>query len=188
MNDGIRIYLGKELEEKVREKAAAEHISPGAYIASMLPAAIEKHKAKREAEEITFNEDAASTSECHIHLKGNDALMLKMRAAEAGLSPTVYVRRIAYTKEYVEIEMPSDGFDEFSERFSRLESSFTAAVGFILRGEGTGFRQDVELLKDYMGQICDLCKEYYKLTFINRETVMRRMMKEIRHQIRQNRD
>ncbi len=184
MSNGIRVYMDEELEKKVRKAASEEHISPAEFISMVVTKRL-RNKVTGSDEPITFQESDTKTSECYIRLKGEDALMLRYKAEQLGLTPTSYVRLISYTKEFAVIDPnDDDDFREFCHEFSVLSRSFEAAVGYIKRGEGDVFKQDVELLKDYMNEISELQNKHLALAMANRDSIRRETLKKIRHQIK----
>ncbi len=181
----IKTFLPEELEAIVRQEANAEHISPGAYVAMLVKEALEGKTLNNESDEEVFEGDGPvdrSHRVC-INLYGKDADQLKIRAGEMGLSPTAYIRRIAYTKEYVSITVPTDDLREFIDEFIKYEQSYTAAVGYIKRGEGEVFTQDLGLLKDYMSEIRDLFKKQVELSYSMRLKTQNKMMRDLKDEV-----
>jgi len=190
MKDGIRVFLPDELEKMVKREADAEHVSPGEYISMVLKETFEDKEYNSEDFEETPEEEESRGKDrgkqVNIHLYGEDADEVKLKSQALGLNPTSYVRRLIYNNNYTVINVPVDDIMEFIGEFTKLRSSFTAAVGYIKRADGIVFKQDVELLEDYMGQLCELFKNQAKLTYATRAIVEKKMMKYIRDEIKKN--
>ena len=190
MNDGIRVFLDKNVERLIKQEADAEHISPGQYISMIVAESLADRNLSADiGDEAPENRSEAKdrSNKIVITLYGEDADMLKQKAAAMGLTPTSYIRRLAYTKEYVTIEVPTDDLRDLIDRFIELEKAFCAAVGFIKRSEGVIFTQDLELLKDYMSEIKELFKQQVKITYASRLKVEQKMARYIRDQIKKSR-
>ncbi len=185
MNDGIRVFLGAEMEKTVKREADAEHLSPGAYISMLVNEALADKKME-DFDEAPEEISTSTVGDCYIKLSGEDAQALKQKAAEMGITPTGYVRRIVHTKEYANIVVPTDDLREYIDKFTKLENAFISVVGYIKSAEGVIFQQDLDLLNDYMGQMTDLFKEQVKLTAATRLKTENRMIKFVKDQIKQN--
>ncbi len=192
MKDGIRVFLPDELEKIVKREADAEHLSPGEYISMMMKEALEdKDFDSYDFEETPEEEELRGkdrNKQVNIHLYGDDAEEAKRQSQALGLTPTSYVRRLIYTGDYTVINVPVEDLMEFIGEFTKLRNSFTAAVGYIKRSEGEIYKQDLELLEDYMGQMTELFKNQAKLTYATRAKVEQKMMKYIRDEINKNKN
>lgn len=190
MKDGIRVFLPDDLEKIIKREADAEHVSPGEYISMMVKEGLSslptKDDFEMDAEEELF-QGMDRSNQVNVHLYGEDANQIKRKAADMGLNPTAYIRRLIYTKEYVNIVLPTDDIQEYIEKFSELEKAFVSVVGYIRSADGVIFKQDLELLNDYMGQIQELFKLQVKVSVSSRLKVENKMIKYVRDQIKKNR-
>ena len=180
----IKTFLPEDLEAIVKHEANAEHVSPGAYITMLVKEALEG-KTLDENEEV-FEGDGPVDRKNHVcvNLYGKDADQLRLKANSMGLTPTSYIRRLIYTKEYFNINVPTDDLRELIDTFIKFEQSYTAVVGYIKRGDGEVFKQDIELLKDSMSEISDLFKKQVEISYKSRLKVENKMMKHIRDEIK----
>ncbi len=181
----IKVFLPEELEKIVKQEANAEHVSPGAYITMVLKEAL----ADKEPDEDGKCETDESVADAvrgtlTVRLSGDDAQVLRTKAAESGLTPTAYLRRLVYTKEYVNIKVPMDDLEELLGQFGKLETAFVAAVGYLKRSEGLVYKQDIDLLNEYMEDIKQLLKQQVKISLGLRQKVEDKIMKEIRTEIK----
>ena len=184
MKDGIRVFLSDELEKIVKQEANAEHISPGDYISMIVKEALEDKSLDDDYEELDEVKAQDRSKEVQVHLYGEDADQLRLKANSMGLTPTSYIRRLIYTKEYFNINVPTDDLRELIDTFIKFEQSYTAVVGYIKRGDGEVFKQDIELLKDSMSEISDLFKKQVEISYKSRLKVENKMMKHIRDEIK----
>ncbi len=191
MKDGIRVFLPEEVEKIIKREADAEHVSPGDYISMMVKEGLDKIPSADDYE-IDCEEERAQgmdrSTEVRIHLYGDDANQLKRKAADMGLNPTAYIRRLIYTKEFVNVIVPTDDLREYIDKFTKLENAFIAAVGYIKSADGLIYKQDLELLNDYAGQIAELFKEQVKISTAERLKVENKMIKYVKDQIKQNKN
>ncbi len=189
MRNEIHLFLQDDIYQAVKQESEAQHLSPSEFISMKLKEVLPIHVT--EQNETSPDDPGIATvsdnGKVTIRLSGSDAQILKKKAAEAGLSPTAFVRRLVITNECVFIQMPTDDLDEYIERFTDLEKAFMAAIGYIKRGEGEVFKQDIDLLKDYMSDLTELFKTQISISYETRNSVKRSMIKELRDQIRKNR-
>ena len=191
MSDGIRIFFkNKELEKRIRKEAAAQHLSPGAYIAQMVSEALAGKKVSEEVydhdedeDEERFDGNPDKSGNINIRLYGEDAIRLRNKARRFGINPTAYVRRLVRTAVFVDIRVETNDITELIQTYSEFEQAFTAAVGYIKRCDGEVFEQDIELLKDYMSEITDLFTKQVEMVYKSRLRVERKAEKYIKEQI-----
>lgn len=183
----IKVFLPEDLENIVRQEANAEHISPGAYIGTLVKEALEGKTLNDDIDDEEVFEDDGPVDRSNricVNLYGKDANQLKLKARSNGLTPTAYIRKVAYTQEIVNIIVPTDDIREFIDEFKSLERAFTSAVGYIKRSEGDVFIQDIELLKDYMSQIGDLFEKQVRISYSQRFKVENKMMKYVKAELK----
>lgn len=191
MNNGIRVFLkNPDIEKILLREAEAEHISPGEYISMVLTEVLSKKEpvVEEESEEEPPEEKVTTSgrdkkNQSVITLYGNDSIMLKQKAAEIGLSPTAYIRRIIYTKEFVNIQVYTDDLEDFMQTFGELKRGVLTTISFINRNSKEVFVQDVETIKLYLERIKDLVGKQVKMSYASRLKVERAMTKSIKEQI-----
>ena len=188
MNDGIRVFLPEELERKIKREADAEHLSLADYISMVMGEAMSgKPDVGINDEEESINQEKSRkqdrSNEVRIHLYGDDAIQLKQKAAEIGLNATAYIRRIIYTKEFVNIPVYTDDLEDFMKTFDDLERGVLTTISFINRNSKEVFVQDVETIKLYLERIADLVGKQVKMSYASRLKVERAMTKSIKEQI-----
>lgn len=188
MNDGIRVFLPEELERKIKREADAEHLSLADYISMVMSEAMSgKPDVGINDEEEGIKQEKSRkqdrSNEVRIHLYGDDAIQLKQKAAEIGLNATAYIRRIIYTKEFVNIPVYTDDLEDFMQTFGELKRGVLTTISFINRNSKEVFVQDVETIKNYLERIADLVGKQVKISYASRLKVERAMTKSIKEQI-----
>ncbi len=189
MKDGIRVFLPDDLDKIIKREADAEHVSPGEYISMMVKEDLSSLPTNDDFEmdaEEELSQGMDRSNQVNVHLYGEDANQIKRKAADMGLNPTAYIRRLIYTKEYANIVVPTDDLREYIDKFTKLENAFISVVGYIKSADRVVFQQDLDLLNDYMGQMTDLFKEQVKLTAATRLKTENKMIKFVKDQIKQN--
>lgn len=176
----ICLRLPQELYDSIKNNANASGLSVTKYIISTLTEVIQNSQQESMDE---FTEDFEMDSNQLLYtyrFNPEDAKLLKQKAKALNLADTAYLRLLIRTKNFKYIDYSTDDLREYISQSQRLIDSVTDFVDFIrTSGKGLVFEQDVRRILVMLEEIKDLHKKQIQITFTDRQSVYRKMIKKI---------
>ena len=177
MSKTFQVSMPEEIANALIEEAKNEQLTVSSYL-TMITKEQLKDVIKENNKDDETNDSQDGGRLC-IEFYGKDSALVKRKAADLGLTPTSYLRRLAYTKDFKIIDFTTDDLEGFLADIGRLINAITSCINMAKRYSGKIFPQDIELIKNNLDKIIKLSQEQIVISLNDRKRVYNKMMKKI---------
>ncbi len=164
MSKHIQITVPENIAEVIKQEADKEKLSVSAYISKSMASLLKGKKVEIAEPDLSVNKKHTA-----IALSDEDASVLRLKAKQAGLTDTAYIRQMIHTKDFTINEIKTSDLEDYIGEVHSAVASLNSLVSMIRKaGKGEVFKQDIEEVVGKANEIASLLQVHIEQTYKSR--------------------